>query len=457
MKMKITPLPPQNSRYGFCYFPDTEHYRECDLYTWLPELKAMGASWITLETPTDRAIPEYFLRGLLENGIEPILHIRVPVEPPPPLQDLRLLFQTYAKWGVHYISVFDRPNQRTSWPSRGWAQNNLVERFLDIYLPIADAAHQAELISVFPPLEPGGDYWDTAFLRAALQGIQRRGLTHLLENMVLGVYAWTWGRSLNWGSGGPERWPAARPYFTPPNSEDQMGFRIFDWYLAVARAVLEKPCKILIIAGGALLGQKPWFNLPTCDSKTHAEINIDIASQMRGEPDKRQPSVIEDPIPAEVLACNFWLLASSQSSPFAPQGWIDQDGRKSLAADAFRQKLLQKARSDDSASPTHPSPRKASQDPAAGHTKPLNHYLLLPVYEWGISDWHLEVIQPFVKKHHPIIGFSKEEAKYAAQVTVVGGTQSFSEQVLEELRQSGCTVRQIIGDGTNIASQLATL
>src|SRR5262245_59292929 len=54
-----------NPRLGLHYFPDTLHYREADLQTWLPELQALGVSWLVLQSEQDRAIPEYFLRGLM--------------------------------------------------------------------------------------------------------------------------------------------------------------------------------------------------------------------------------------------------------------------------------------------------------------------------------------------------------------------------------------------------------
>jgi hypothetical protein len=86
---------------------------------------------------------------------------------------------------------------------------------------------------------------------------------------------------------------------------------------------------------------------------------------------------------------------------------------------------------------------------------PIKHYLLLPAYEWGVSDWHLDVIKPFVRKHQPTIGFSLAEAALAEEVTVIGGEQSFSEESLSELRSKGCRVERISGDGTSIATQLS--
>ena len=62
-------IPPKNNRIGFHYFPDANHFRESDLYTWLPELKTLEASWLVLNAPADRAIPEFFINGLKENGI----------------------------------------------------------------------------------------------------------------------------------------------------------------------------------------------------------------------------------------------------------------------------------------------------------------------------------------------------------------------------------------------------
>ena len=65
----------QKSRYGFYYYPDTLHYWENDIHTWIPELNALGASWLTLLAPIDRAIPELFIRRIVNEGIQPILHL----------------------------------------------------------------------------------------------------------------------------------------------------------------------------------------------------------------------------------------------------------------------------------------------------------------------------------------------------------------------------------------------
>ncbi len=476
--MELFPIPNQNTRIGFHYFPDTLHYSDSNLAAWLPELQALGASWLTLLAPIDRAIPEGFLRGLLNGGIEPILHFPLPLDQAPHVQDLRLLFEQYARWGIHYVVLFDRPNTRNTWLATSWAQNNLVERFLDIYLPLANAAHQAGLIPVFPPLEPGGDYWDTAFLRAALQGMLRRNQTHLLDKLVIGAYAWAGNRSLNWGAGGPERWPAARPYYTPQGTEDQRGFRIFDWYLALAQAITCKPCRILLIAAGNRIGEVTDPKAPPIQEASHAQRNIALASLMMNldydanalKSNSPIDTGILEYVPAEVLACNFWLLAATKDSPEVKNAWFQPDARTLPVVGALRQWFSnQRQRTEPGRismrNPVPPPPPATRPAPPVSRREklvaekdhPIIHYLLLPTYEWGIADWHLDVIRPFVKKYHPTIGFSLEEAAHAWRVTVIGGLPTFSDEKIAELRASGCIVEQISGDGTSIATQLATL
>ncbi|RPI35049.1 MAG: hypothetical protein EHM70_00905 [Chloroflexota bacterium] len=475
--MDYTPLPPDNTRIGFHYFPDTQHYRESDLNTWLPKLTNLGASWLTLVAPPDHAIPEPFLRGLIDAGIEPVLHFCLPVDDPSYPADIKLLLDTYARWGVRYTAIFDRPNIRSSWPGAGWTRSNLVERFLDIYIPLAETSLQAGLTPVFPPLEPGGDYWDTAFLRAALRGIQRRGHSQLLESLTLGAYAFTGERGLNWGAGGPERWPAARPYFNPPGTEDQRGFRIFDWYQTIAQSVHSRPWNILLIAAGSLNEKSDLVAHDLNSSETvHTQKNLTIASLMAGveyrcnnEGSKAiGESSLPEQVPPEVLACNFWVLSAAAGSSYASRAWFQPEGKELPEVIALQQWV--KTSFDGAAKTftrqnfTHgarPAPfiQKARRVPKGqpDNGRPISHYLLLPKYEWGIADWHLDVIRPFVKKYQPTVGFSLEEAAHAQRVTVIGGTQSFPEADLQSLRQAGCVVDQISGDGTSIATQLASI
>ena len=62
------------NKVGFHYRMDTDHYSEKDLGMWLPRLKQLDASWIVLNAPTSRAIPEGFIARLKNENIEPVLH-----------------------------------------------------------------------------------------------------------------------------------------------------------------------------------------------------------------------------------------------------------------------------------------------------------------------------------------------------------------------------------------------
>ncbi len=445
-KMDSIHLPEHNTRLGFHYFPDTNHYRESDLLNWVPELRSLGASWLTLIAPLDRAIPELFIRGLLSAGIEPLLHFQMNLQDPPDLADTSMLFEAYAKWGVHYVILYDRPNNRSSWKAANWAQEDLVERFLDRYLPFSELAAESGLTPVFPPLEPGGSYWDTAFLNLALQSLVRRQKQALTDRLVLSAYAWTNNRSLNWGAGGPERWPGSHPYFTPAEEEDQCGFRIFDWYQAISRSVLQHSCQIILLGAGGPPSQ-PEASAQAINPVIHAQTNFSIARLALGETvnDPTRPAELLEPLPPEVIASNFWLLSASQNSPFLPQAWLQPEGQMLPVVGTIRQwfAISQENQPALKTPPTIINP----------HT--INHYLLLPIYEWGVADWHLDVIRPYIKKYTPTIGFSLAEAVHALKVTVIGNQNCYTDGDLDMLKNSGCSVERISGDGTSIATQLA--
>jgi hypothetical protein len=412
------------NRLGFHYFPDTQHYRQHDLNIWLPRLESLGARWLVLTAPTNRAIPENFILALVKAKIQPILHFQIQHGQSPDLDDLQLLLATYQRWGVRYVTFFDQPNMNKVWQPAVWAQADLVERFLDLYLPLAVASLNACLTPIFPPLKPGGDYWDTAFLRRALQSLRRRGQHDLLNQLVIGAYSCPRNHPIQWGAGGPERWPNARPYYTPPGVEDQRGFRIFDWYAAISQAVLTTPIPIFLFGMGY-----------SSEVDNRVNRNLTITRLLEGE-------FIEgyEAIPPEVIGGAFGNLASLDGDSIP--GWFHHNGEPNPQAEAIR-KLAEKLSESSHSSQTE--------------THCIRHYLLLPSYEWGISDYHLDIIRPIIKKYQPTVGFSLDEALYAKRVTVIGGEEAFSESSLNKLRAAGALVKRIDQDGTNIASVLTTL
>ncbi len=411
---------------GFHYFPDTHHYTQNDLNTWLPILNSLDAGWLVLQAPLERAIPEAFLVGLFEAGIQPVLDFQLSPDRIPPPQEMAFLLRIYARWGIKYATLFKKPNLRASWESSNWTQSDLVERYLDIFLPQAETCLHLGMLPIFSPLEPGGDYWDTAFLRAALEGIQRRAYPGLVREIIIGAVARTGGHPLKWGSGGPERWPGAHPYFTPPHEEDQRGFRIFDWYNAYIQAVLRAPRPLFLFEAGETAGEED-------ASQAHEQTNLAIAHLLAGKTVEGS-----EPIPANVIGGAFWLLAADVDDPLNSQAWFRTPSDPHPIAVALEKEF-----------PGLPQPEASTN----GDAYPISHYLLLPTYDGQISDAHFDLIRPFVKKHHPTIGFSLQEARQARRVTILNGAGTYPDQEISQLRLAGCIVEEIDDHGINIASQ----
>jgi hypothetical protein len=419
---------------GFHYFPDEAHYRRTDLQAWLPEMAALDARWLTLIGSMTRAVPEPFVRALLDAGIEPIIHI-----PAVPTRrnsqrvtaaTLAVLFRTYARWGVKYVVAFSEPNVRAAWAPADWGQAGLVERFLDLLVPVLEAQAEAGLKPVFPALRAGGDYWDTAFLDAGLAGLERRGHRTLARDLTLAVNLWTYNRPLNWGQGGLARWPASRPYLTPPGSQDQRGFRLFEWYDEVVRGRLGASRPLLCLAGGPTLGDQTDPALPAVDDLRHASCIQDLVQ-----------AVDNDDLPAYMLNLNFWLLAAPDGSPFVNEAWYRPDGATLTAVETLKRRAgpgqaAARRRVDESKSLALDASRSE-----APHD--LRHYLLLPTFEWGVSEFHWATALDYVRAHRPACGFSPAEARHFERVTIFGNEQGISAEVEAELRQAGCQVERL--------------
>lgn len=414
--------------FGFHYYPDDSHYRLADWQAWQPELKALGARWLTLISAPTRAIPEAFIKAVLEAGITPILHL--PATPIRPARDsvptLEPLFKTYARWGVKYVAVFSEPNTRAAWPANEWGKTGLVERFLDLVIPVLQAQLDSGLQPVFPALKAGGEYWDTSFLEAALAGLERRGQMALAKQLTFAVNLWTFNRPAAWGAGGLARWPEARPYLTPPGAQDQRGFHLFEWHAEIIRARLGEARPMLCLAGGPRLGEQSDEAQPPLDETRHASCTQDIVR-----------AVLENQLPDYLLNINFWLLCAADTSPFAKEAWYRADRGPLAAIEAVKHWAAR-----------HPSTSlRSAQDatqPKNISGKPIAHYLLMPTFEWGLSEWHWHAALEYVKAHRPTCGFSIEEAKRAQRVTILGNEQGIHPTAEQNLREAGCIVERII-------------
>jgi hypothetical protein len=445
------PLPKQNHRVGIHYFPDHTHYRQNDLKKWLPILLSLNISWITIYSSQNCAIPEFFLEALSTNGIEPIIQFQgispqFSVHP-----DIELLLNSYARWGIHYISFFEQPNQKSSWTPSEWAQENLVDRFLDSFINLAKYCMNLDLCPIFPPFQPGGDYWDLVFLQSALRSLVKRKETDLLDKLIYSAYAFAPLHQPNWGQGGPSRWTGARPYYTPPDQQDHLGVYIYEWYSAIIKGELGETRPILLLRTGSLLESKNRSISKKTSTVNHTQNNLELFQKFYQSPNHAE--VLFAP---EVLSACFWLLSTSPGDPSEDQGWFKSDHDYLPVVDAIRGWLASRQDVQGKMATEYPSeprnfPASENPIPEETHQKVIQHYLLLPMYSWGIADWDLDSVRPFILQEHPAVGFSFDEARLARKVTVFEPKPGYCESLMDQLNQFGCKVQLLKVDGTVIA------
>ena len=428
----------ETRRLGFHYYADTEHYTKRDLQNWLPVLNGLDIGWLVLKADTKRAIPDYFLTGLINAGITPIVNFSLNLGLNNDQDQLIPLLDAYLGWGVCYFNLFDRPNQRSSWPAASWAQQDLVERFLDRFIPLAERISKSGGTPLLPPLEPGGSFWDTAFLRLTLQALERRKKDDLLEALAISAYGYTYGHTLDWGLGGPEHWPEVRPYFTPTQSQDQRGFRICDWYNAISMAVTRRHLPIILFQAG--LPGRP-DTLTAADIQS-AEINngfkqvFYLASNTEATPDlqkSEEPAEKPADLPENVIACNIYLLAAPTQSTEAALAWFDGKTGLLPASQEIAREYFPPAEEEAKVGVLNEGFFKKA-------THPIKHYLLIPADQTLNLDKQIRNALPFIQKHHLTVGFSLEEAQMAERVTILSEKNKFALESVIRLQRKGCQI-----------------
>jgi hypothetical protein len=354
--------PKNDTGFGFHYYPDTEHYSPYDLDRWLPELKRMGTSWLVLLSGLEMPIPEFFVSGLVEGEIEPVVRIVTPLIQPVDRSKLAELLQVYAQRGVHYVEVFCEANCASRWPIAGWTRPDLAEAFLDLLLPCLEEMQLVGLYPFFPALRPGGRYWDLSFLQPVLELLISKDKRSLFDNMVVGMHNHAFDKPLTWGQGGLNHWPMARPYFTPNESEDHLGHNLFEWYDEIIRSTVGHSLP-LICMGGAVAGD-PYSSASDvwADEENYADRAVAIARMLMG-----------GSVPDYVLNHAFWLLATKEADPHRAHAWYGPQGEERQVVSAMKGLLKRPRPRDASATPVAPSttPRPVEDVECVGLTQEM--------------------------------------------------------------------------------------
>lgn len=426
-----------NKRLGFHYFQDTMHYLDRDLSQVLPELKSLESRWLLLKSPHTVAIPEEFITGLVADGIQPIVHFDFQVNSGIRPEEIRILLTQYAKWGVKYVIFFDKPNTKTAWMPGTWSQGDLVERFLDRYLPFVRLAEQNGITPVFPPLEPGGDYWDLSFLRKTFQLASQRRTLEFGAKLHMAVSAQSFSHPLDWGHGGETKWRMPRPYAkTEIGEQDHFGINTYQWYAQIAKQTLNSnPNFIMLYMGASNLRTK------TMDDKLNYDKLIDLV--INDEPFEENDFSIDK----NVIACLFWLMntpTKREKQDTTPTTLFETNNET-------KPEWIEDLQAKVEETQKQTAEFKVAES-LADWVFAIDHYLLLPSYEWGVPVNTLDRVRPIIAESRPTIGFSITEACNARKVTVWNENGAFTEQDIQTLREAGCIIDEHIVNSLGISA-----
>jgi len=400
---------------GIHYFSDDRHFRLKDLDLWVPELQSLGFRWLALSGSLACAIPEAFLKRLVDAEIEPVLLLdRDPVTAPSEI--LPWMLRSYRRAGVRFIAPFAAPNADTSWPGADWQNASPVDQFLQIFPPVAEAILAEGMTPIFPMLDPNGSYWSLAYLEAFLAGLDRFGKGDLARKLALAVSFSAYNRPLDWGAGGPSRWPNVQPYMTPPDSQDHLGFQGYLWVDDIVRRTLGESLPMIGLKAGATVGDLTDPQYPPVDPIRHADVNLQVAQIAAGSR-----------FSAPVLCLCYWVMAADEGDPTASEAWYRNDGSTLPIVDSLKRRSLSK-----------------NLQHAPVIQKSLRHYLLLPQDPVSISGHAWESVRNYLLAFQPVCGFSIDEACQAEKVTILGDLPSTITAL--RLRDCGCRVEYLAAE-----------
>lgn len=412
-----------NQKMGFTYFSSSEQLVDQQLDIWMPSLQASGGAYVIFQGSFDVAIPEDAFIYALRNEMKSYVHFNVILPSAKTFNDTSLLLDIYKKWGCEYVILGDKPNIKHNWSLAEWQYDTLVERFLDRFIPLAYHSMRVGLKPVLAPLQPGGDYWDYAFLELLLDGLYQRKMTSILEHLTLASYGYTYSKPLSWGTGGPEHWPGSFPYQTPEGQEDQIGFNNFAWVQAAGERLTGSKMPVIILDAGR---PAPIVKNQDSDQGMSEIQKIITAYNTDGLIENNDlPSFNEN-----VVGCTFSL-----------------DTLRLLIGEGFLPATVEQVFSSKKTKLNKETKNNENQSKIA-------HYLLLPCYESGVSDAILNKVRPLIKKFRPTVGFSLEEASHATKVSVYPDPYQFSDEQIDRLRAAGCKVEILPDSGIEIATIL---
>lgn len=184
LPLEAFPRPVGDNGRGMHWIP-TLHQSPEVVDRFVRELQAMKVKWtVILNDGTDTERNDYLVRRLAEAGIMPVMRVYTPGLQPLDPDALEKLVRHYRELGVYYYQLYNEPNLRFE----NGGRDPDVKRYLDLWIPAAEAVVRGGGFPGFGALSPSGDVDDLEFLRAALRELKRRGRLDVLNRAWLSVH-----------------------------------------------------------------------------------------------------------------------------------------------------------------------------------------------------------------------------------------------------------------------------
>lgn len=298
------PHPNSDNGRGMHWIPTTEQPRDV-VDRFVSEAQRMGVKWVTfLNDGASVGKNDYLVSKLVGAGIEPVMRLySAKLEP---IQgDIEGMVRHYVGMGVHYFQPFNEPNLGCENPDGVPS----VDRYLNAWVPAAQAIVRGGGLPGFGSLSPGGDKNDISFLTEALAGLRTRGQLDTLDHAWLSMHNYTHNHAI------AER-------------ADTDGFFKFRAYHTIMQTALGRDVPIIGTEGGTFVGEHEDTTQPTVDAGTAVSMATQAYTYMR---DQREPWN---------FAYSFWTIANEAGGGtdqgFSQQALFRADGSVSPIVSALR-------------------------------------------------------------------------------------------------------------------------
>jgi hypothetical protein len=299
------PRPPHDNGRGMHWIPTTQQ-SPATVDRFVAEAQRMGVKWVTFlnDGASISGNNDYLVSKLVGAGIEPIMRLYSP-KIAPLGGDIEGMVRHYTAMGVHYFQPFNEPNLSCENPDGKVS----VDRYLDVWVPAAQAIVRGGGLPGFGSLAPGGDYDDQAFLKASLERLTSRGQLGALDRSWISMHNYTWNHPIE-------------------DRGDGDGFFKFRAYDTLVRNALGRDLPIIGTEGGTFEGQQEDLRMPAVTAAMAAGWTKDAFQYLR---DKREPWL---------LASSVWIIADlaggGGDARFEAQALFKADGRRSGIVSALQ-------------------------------------------------------------------------------------------------------------------------